>query len=55
MAVLVCATMHLQPCGIMRLACHAFFRFPFLKSSPLPMDYAGLAGDSAPGGEWLLP
>ena len=59
MAVLVCATMHLQPCGIMRLACHAFFRFPFLKSSPLPMVSAGRAGgqagDSAPGGEWLLP
>jgi len=56
MAVLVCATMHLQPyCGIMRLACHAFFRFLFLKSSPLPMVSAGQAGDSAPGGEWLLP
>jgi hypothetical protein len=37
MAVLVCATLHLQPCGIMRLVCHAFFRFCFLKSSPLPM------------------
>ena len=37
MAVLVCATMHLQPCGIMRLVCCAFFRFCFLKSSPLPM------------------
>ena len=31
------------------------FVFCFLKSSPLPMVYAGLAGDSAPGGEWLLP
>jgi len=35
MAVLVCATMHLQPyCGIMRLACNAFFRFLFPQIKP---------------------
>ena len=35
MVVLVCATMHLQPyCGIMRLACNAFFRFLFPQIKP---------------------
>ena len=53
MAVL-CATMHLQPCGIVRLAFMHSFVLCFLKSSPLPMVSAGRAGDSAPGGEWLL-
>ena len=31
-----------------------YFVFCFLKSSPLPMVFAGRAGDSAYGAEWLL-
>ena len=30
----LCATMHLQPCGTMRLACHAFFCFLFPQINP---------------------
>ena len=45
MAVLVCATMHLQPyCGIVRLACPAFFRFLLPQINPTAYDFCRSGG-----------
>jgi hypothetical protein len=49
MAVLLCATMHLQPCcGIMRLACLAFFRFLFPQIKPTAYAFTQVRRKTVP-------
>jgi len=49
MAVL-CATMHLQPCGIMRLAGPAFFRFLFPQTKPTAYAFPHVRQKTVPLG-----
>jgi hypothetical protein len=54
MAVLVCATMHLQPCGIMRLVCHALFRFLFPQIKPTAYAFTQVRRKTVPLGKSFL-
>ena len=46
----LCATMHLQPCGIMRLACPAFFRFLFPQNQAHCLWFPQVGQETAPLG-----